>query len=98
MERHLFLVARDQPDLHEYLAREFASEGNVEVIRARRVAPERRGDHDRRRTPRAGAARAERREAERRLLAERRLRQFVDSQLRSPGYATLRLGQRSPPP
>ena len=92
MERHLFLVARDQPDLHEYLAREFVSEGNVEVILDRRVGPERRGDHDRRRTPRAGAARAERREAERRLLAERRLRQFVDSQLRSLGYAMLRIG------
>ena len=92
MERHLFIVARDQADLHEYLAREFASEGNVEVILDRREVAERRGGHDRRRTRCADASRADRRRAERRHRMGRRLRQFVDSQLRSLGYAMLRVG------
>jgi hypothetical protein len=92
MERHLFIVARDQADLHEYLAREFASEGNVEVILDRRTGVQRRAGHDRRRTLCAETPDADRRRAQRRLTTERRLRQFVDSQLRSLGYAMLRVG------
>ena len=34
-ERHLFIIARDQPSLWEYLRREFSSEENVEVIFSR---------------------------------------------------------------
>ena len=37
-ERHLFIIARDQASLWEYLRREFASETNVEVILDRRQA------------------------------------------------------------
>ncbi|MBI4270360.1 MAG: hypothetical protein HY615_08505 [Candidatus Rokubacteria bacterium] len=86
MERHLFIVASDQPDLHEYLAREFAAEGNVEVVLDRRASRDRRTGYDRRLAPRALAGRTERRRM------ERRLRQFVHRQLRSLGYAMLRIG------
>lgn len=36
MPRHLFIVARDQPDLWAYLAREFQGEAGVEVLLDRR--------------------------------------------------------------
>ncbi len=42
MTRHYFIVARDQTSLCEYLARQFASEENVEVFLDRRSGHERR--------------------------------------------------------
>ena len=42
MARHLFIVARDQPDLWAHLAREFRGEAGVEVLLDRRRAQRRR--------------------------------------------------------
>ena len=76
MTRHYFIVARDQASLCEYLAREFASEENVEVF------VDRRSGRDRRR------AQHDRSTVERRVT-DRRRRLGVDTQLRSLGYAML---------
>ncbi len=84
MDRHLFIVARDQADLCAYLQREFSEEPTVEVILDRRQRQDRRSGRDRRGGRRA--AESDRRTAERRLLA------FVDAKLRSLGYAMLRVG------
>jgi len=78
MTRHYFIVARDQTSLCDYLARQFASEENVEVFLDRRTG------HDRREEGRNGAP-VERRNA------ERRTQPFVDTQLRSLGYAMFRV-------
>ena len=78
MTRHYFIVARDQTSLFEYLARQFASEENVEVFLDRRSGRDRRvvnGDRD---------------TVERRGTA-RRHQPFVDTQLRSLGYAMFRV-------
>jgi len=78
MTRHYFIVARDQTSLCEYLVRQFASEGNVEVFLDRRSGRDRRvvnGDRD---------------TVERRS-ADRRHQPFVDTQLRSLGYAMFRV-------
>ena len=78
MTRHYFIVARDQTSLCEYLARQFASEENVEVFLDRRSGRDRRvvnGDRD---------------TVERRGI-ERRHQPFVDTQLRSLGYAMFRV-------
>ncbi len=42
MARHLFIVARDQPDLWVHLAREFRGEAGVEVLLDRRRTERRR--------------------------------------------------------
>ena len=42
MARHLFIVARDQPDLWAHLAREFRGEAGVEVLLDRRRIERRR--------------------------------------------------------
>jgi hypothetical protein len=42
MAGHLFIVARDQPDLWAHLAREFSGEEGVEVVLDRRLAQRRR--------------------------------------------------------
>lgn len=47
MGRYLIIVARDQPDLYEYLAKQFSGDGEVEVLldrrqRIRAREPERR--------------------------------------------------------
>ena len=42
MTRHLFIVARDQPDLWAHLAREFRGETGVEVLLDRRRTERRR--------------------------------------------------------
>ena len=78
MTRHYFIVARDQMSLCEYLARQFASEENVEVFLDRRSG----GD---RRLGQGVVAPVERR------TADRRHQPFVDTQLRSLGYAMLRV-------
>jgi hypothetical protein len=85
MARHYFIVARDQTSLCEYLTRQFASEENVEVFLDRRVPHDRRKPQER---PLAGAngnAVVDRR------ATDRRQQPFVDSQLRSLGYAMLRV-------
>ena len=78
MTRHYFIVARDQTSLCEYLARQFASEENVEVFLDRRFGRERR-------VAEANGDTAERRSA------NRRDQPFVDTQLRSLGYAMFRV-------
>lgn len=78
MTRHYFIVARDQTSLCEYLVRQFASEENVEVFL------DRRSGRDRRLGPR-DAPISERR------ATDRRHQPFVDTQLRSLGYAMFRV-------
>lgn len=85
MNRHLFIIARDQSDLCSYLQREFSGEGNVEVFLDRRQGQDRRSGRDRRAAPRPPSTQDRR-------SAERRLRRFVETQLRSYGYAMLQLG------
>jgi hypothetical protein len=79
MTRHYFIVARDQTSLCDYLARQFASEENVEVFL------DRRSGHDRRAQEFNAAAVIERRNT------DRRHQPFVDTQLRSLGYAMFRV-------
>ena len=81
MDRHLFLVARNEVRLRDYLQREFSSEEGVEV------RLDRRSGRDRRTAACPPAALAEERRS-----AERRTRVFVDAQLRSLGYVMLRVG------
>jgi hypothetical protein len=76
--RHYFIVARDQTSLCEYLERQFAAEDNVEVFLDRRSGGDRR------------VANGQSDVAERRG-AERRHQPFVDTQLRSLGYAMFRV-------
>jgi hypothetical protein len=77
--QHLFIVARDAPDLYSYLSKEFSSEPGVTVILDRR-----RGE---RRSPseRTTSETAERRQRDRRLKAE------IKRQLATLGYAFVRL-------
>lgn len=78
MIRHYFIVARDQTSLCEYLTRQFASEQNVEVFMDRRSGRDRRlADRD--------PSTVERR------ATDRRNQPFVDTQLRSLGYAMFRV-------
>lgn len=81
MDRHLFIVARDEVGLCTYLQREFSSEEAVEVFLDRRSGRDRR----------TAAGRPDGVLEERRS-ADRRTRVFVDAQLRSLGYAMLRVG------
>lgn len=83
-DRHLFIVARDQGDLCSYLQREFSTEAAVEVFLDRRQG-QRRSGLDRRVAPRS-------QDAQDRRATDRRSRPFVDTQLRSLGYAMLRVG------
>ena len=78
MTRHYFIVARDQASLCEYLARQFAAEENVEVFLDRRSGRDRR------------LGEANRDTGERRST-DRRHQPFVDTQLRSLGYAMFRV-------
>ena len=85
-ERHLFIIARDQPSLWEYLRREFSSEENVEVILDRRLK------RDRRSAPNGGdGERPADETASDRRTGDRRIRDFVHGQLRSIGYVMLRI-------
>ncbi len=85
MTRHYFIVARDQTSLCEYLSRQFASEENVEVFL------DRRGHHDRRKPRERALAGTNGNIVVDRRAADRRQQPFVDSQLRSLGYAMLRV-------
>jgi hypothetical protein len=78
MTRHYFIVARDQTSLCEYLTRQFKSEENVEVFLDRRSGRDRR------------MAEANGDTVERRNI-DRRHQPFVDTQLRSLGYAMFRV-------
>jgi len=78
MPPHLYIVARDRPDLYEYLAHTFAQEPDVEVILDRRRA-DRYPQPERRAVPRG-----DRRFADRRLAAQ------VSYDLRTLGYAFVR--------
>ena len=76
MIAHLFIVSRLEPQLFEYLSREFASEADVKVIVDRRLGERRRSaeTHD-----------IERRRGDRRTLGH------IPRQLRSLGYAFVRV-------
>jgi hypothetical protein len=76
--RHYFIVARDQTSLCEYLVRQFASEQNVEVFL------DRRSGRDRRTADGHG-------DAVERRSGDRRHKPFVETQLRSLGYAMFRV-------
>ena len=78
MTRHYFIVARDQSSLCEYLTRQFAAEENVEVSLERRPGRDRRQGE-------ANEDTVERRSG------DRRPQPFVDTQLRSLGYAMFRV-------
>jgi len=78
MTRHYFIVARDQISLCEYLTRQFAAEENVEVFLDRRSGRDRR----------AGEANGD---VVERRSGDRRHQPFVDTQLRSLGYAMFRV-------
>jgi hypothetical protein len=73
---HLFIVSRVEPQLFDYLAREFASEDDVQVILDRRIGERRKSTRTR---P------VERRQADRRTLAH------VPRQIGSLGYAFVRV-------
>jgi hypothetical protein len=76
---HLFIVARQEPELYKYLFTEFSSEDDVRVILDRRVAERRRaGDAD-------APPSVERRQRDRRAQAH------VAQQLTSLGYAFVRV-------
>lgn len=77
---HLFIVSRQQPDLYRYLAREFSSESDVEVILDRRFGERRT------RTDREAMRYGERRRSDRRTQVD------LTSQLNTLGYAFVRLG------
>ena len=79
MGQHLFIVARDAPDLYSYLSKEFSSEPGVTVILDRRRGERRRPGE------RSTAGSTERRQRDRRLKAE------IKRQLSTLGYAFVRL-------
>lgn len=83
MARHLFLVARHEARLYEYLVDRFRDDPNVEVILDRR--------HGERRS------RSERHAAERRR-ADRRTRRELDLELRIRSHVILTLPDVEPPP
>jgi len=78
----LFIVSRDQKDLHDYLTKEFRRDEQIQVILDRRVA-------DRRRRVQA-LARENRQSARRRALA-------VQEQVKSVGFAVVRRAQPEQP-
>ena len=79
MTEHLFVVARQRPDLYGYLSREFSTEADV------RVMMDRRGDERRRLGERRANSRGDRRQTDRRERPE------AAEQITSLGYAFLRL-------
>jgi hypothetical protein len=77
---HLFIVSRLEPNLYDYLAREFSREDEVRVILDRRLG-ERRAQAGNG----GGAQQVERRQRDRRRQAH------VAGQLSSLGYAFVRV-------
>ena len=80
MSQHLFIVARQQPDLYSYLTREFSQEREVRVILDRRQG-ERRQHRDRRASE----------SGDRRFQLDRRGAGDIGTQLSTLGYAFVRL-------
>lgn len=79
MTEHLFIVARQRPDLYGYLSREFSTEADVRVMMDRR-------EGDRRRLgERRINARGDRRQTDRRSRSE------AAEQITSLGYAFVRV-------
>lgn len=72
MPRHVFIVARDEPDLWAHLAREFSGDPGVHVLLDRRRADRRRG---------AGPSSEDRR------CCERRAQPSVDQELATMHFA-----------
>jgi hypothetical protein len=70
--RFVFVISREQPQLHEYVQRTFAGEADVRVIVDRRVVTRRHRD---------GPHEPDRRQAERRVRTE------VDDELKARGSA-----------
>ncbi len=81
MSRQVFVVARDQVDLYDYLREEFTA-ANVEIVLDRRQRRDRRSASD-------GVGGSGHRDARDRRSGERRIRAGVDTQLGSLGYAML---------
>jgi hypothetical protein len=81
MPRHLFIVSRDNPELHAYLKAQFDPDADVEVIldrrRGERRAPSSRSDIERR-------------------ASDRRSRPEIDVELRSSSHAFLTLSDPPP--
>lgn len=73
---HLFIVSRGEPQLYDYLAREFAGEDDVQVILDRRMGERRSA---------SGTHTVERRQADRRTLTH------VPRQVSTLGYAFVRV-------
>ncbi|HEY3065308.1 MAG TPA: hypothetical protein VGL09_05920 [Methylomirabilota bacterium] len=78
MDRHLFIVAREQKDLYEYLLKDFAADPKVDVLFDRRVQE--------RRVRQEAVPGGDRRRRERR-------QDRVDAELRSVGFAIVRAAQ-----
>lgn len=78
--RRLVIVAKDEPDLHAWLARKFAGEPGVEIVCDRR-----RGE---RRTRPTGLLVERRR-------SERRRRSDVDAEMRARGWAIVRVLEKA---
>jgi len=74
----LFIVSRDQHDLHDYLTKEFRRDQQIQIILDRRRADRRRH--------------FEPRTAEQRQAARRRA-MGMDEQMRSVGFAVVRQAQ-----
>jgi hypothetical protein len=82
---HLFIVAREEPGLFGYLAREFADETDVIVILDRRRGQERRSNG-------AGSPRALPPDGTERRRSDRRRDGEVVQALRTLGYAIVQVG------
>ena len=79
MMEHLFIVARQRPDLYGYLSREFSAAADV------RVMMDRRGGERRHLGERRASSRGDRRQTDRRSRSE------AAEQITSLGYAFVRL-------
>lgn len=80
MDRLLFLVARDQPDLWDQLNKEFAH-GDVSVVVDRRRGDRRREEHG---------------DGDDRRNADRRARADVDLEVKARGFSVIRLESEDP--
>lgn len=82
MARHLFLVARNEARLHEYLVERFRDDTNVEVIL------DRRRNERRRQAPYDGPERRR---------ADRRIRREVDLELKVRSHVILTISNEGIP-
>lgn len=77
MDPLLFIVSRDQRDLHDYLTTEFRRDEQIQIILDRRLADRRR--------------RAEPKPRDQRQMARRRA-VAIEEQVKSAGFAVVRRG------